>query len=181
MQPALLQVIAFRTIFQVMLRKWNFNLPTTFLAVCSLNPLIPDNVIENLFGLIKAKKGKIIQTIHLYSFNPCRLLSYLSNSQSIMRRLSFLSRPMIYTREREMIFLFVDLLKSVTGFIEPNIDCNVKHVLPYITHTVELVFESLCFENDSYFFNHKQMKKKKNYFPKNFDLPKNLPNGYTQA
>jgi hypothetical protein len=178
MNPALLQVIAFRTIFQIFLKKCKYNLPTTFLAVCSLNEIIPAHIINAMFCLIEAKRGQIKQTIHLYSYNPNRLAEYLNDISTIRCYISFSKRPMQLVRTRDRIYLFSDTLKSVTGHISPHINCTQNLLSGGITHSIQLNFETLKFENDTYCLNHRHMKEINFYFPKNFDTPALCPDLY---
>ena len=157
MKPAILQVIAFRTIFQVVLRKWKFNLPTAFFVMSSLDGLVPDHIIEEMFSMIQAKNGQISQTIELLSYDPEKLTQYLANMINIRTHILFLRKPLQYVRSRYMTYLFSDILKCVRSHIVPHIDCNLKSVLRGVIHTVELTFDTLMFENDTYVLNHKQM------------------------
>jgi hypothetical protein len=180
MKPALLQVLSFRLIFQIFLRKYRYNLPTTFLALSCLEPWIPDGVVENMFSMIKARHEKIKQTIQIISNDPNRLSELLLDIPSVAEHLFFLRRPMIFIRERQVCYVFADLIRSVSGDILPHFEfSNNKGLVVACNHTVQLSFESLVFEDDSYILNHREMRKITFYFPKNFDLPKCYPSLFT--
>jgi hypothetical protein len=170
MKPATLEVIAFRTMFQVILKKVNYNLPTAFLIMSSLEGIVPHHIVEKMFGLIEANREQIKQTIRLFSQDPSRLADYLSHMLNIRNHIIFQRRPIIFERTRYVTKLFSDCLKSVSGHVLPHIQCNTKSVLRGLTHKIELCFESIRFQNDNYILNHKQMNKIIFGFPKNFDL-----------
>ena len=177
--PPLLEVIAFRTIFQAVLKKWRYNLPTAFFVMCSLEGLIPDQIVENMFGLIEGEYGEIKQTIVLFSYDPSRLAGMLSNMMNLRTHVQFLRRPIHFERTRFMSYLFSDVLKSVRGHVVPHIDRPTRNVLRGVRHTIKLTFKSLRFENDTYTLNHKGMTSIVFHFPKIFDLPKFSPSLYT--
>jgi hypothetical protein len=149
-----------------------YNLPTTFFVLCSMTHLIPENVLEKMFNMIQASKGQITQTIHLYSYDPCRLSAYLSDMLIIRPFINFRRRPMQFVRSRNKIFLFADTLKSLNLSIAPHIDCELRKVLRDVTHTIQLSFRNLKFENDRYILNHKHMHTMNFFFQKNFDIIK---------
>ena len=179
LNPTILQVIAFRTIFLHVLRKWNFNLPTTFFVLSSLKGVVPDHLIEEMFSLIEATNGSITQTIHLYSYDPTLLQECLSNMITITDHVCYELRPIEFVRKRVKTYLFADCLKSVRTHIASHINFCLKNVLCGVMHSVELKFDKLTFRNDKYVLNHKHMKEIVFNFPKNFDLPKFVPSLYT--
>ena len=145
----------------------------------TLNGIVPENLIEDMFCLIEAKNGEITQTIHLYSHDPTRLVEHLSHMISIRDFILFQRRPIQFVRTRYMIYLFADCLKSVGGHITPHINSYLMTVLPEMMHTVELNFDYIRFENDLYILNHNRMNRIIFYFPKNFDLPECSPSLFT--
>ena len=176
---ATLKVIAFRTIFQCVLRKWKFNLPTAFFVLSWLDGLVPERLIEDMFQLIEARNGQIKQIIHLYSYDPTTLAECLNNISRIRPHIWFTRRPIMFVRKRLMTYLFSDSLKSATSHILPHINCCEPNlILGEVKHTIVLKFDNIKFENDTYLLNHMRMNKIVFNFPKNFDLP-NFPSLYT--
>ena len=177
MKPATLEVIAFRTMFQVVLKKVNFNLPTAFLIMSCLDQLIPNHIVEKMFSLIETERGQITQTIQLMSCDPNRLAEHLSHMLNIRNHILF-RRPILFQRTRYVSKLFNDCLKSVAGHILPHINVNTKTILRGLIHTIQLDFDSMRFQNDTYILNHRQMTKIIFGFPKNFDMTLTAPTLY---
>ena len=175
-----LKVLAFRTIFQCVLRKWKFNLPTAFFVMSYLDGIIPEGIIEDMFHLIEARNGQITQIIHLFSYDPTTLAECLNNMARIRPHIWFSRRPLQFVRTRLMTYLFSDSLKSASSNILPYINCcKPDFILGEVKHTIVLKFDNIKFENDKYLLNHMRMRKIVFHFPKNFDLPNFIPSLYT--